>query len=75
MKKGFKIFNMKIGILLGPVDFLLSNASTNFSFSSGTVGVRKNDAFISFIEIMPKIPRYNGYFSFNFRTLLLKNID
>ena len=40
-KKGFSIFKMKAGILLGPVDFFTSKASINFSISPGTVGERK----------------------------------
>ena len=42
-KNCFNIFKMKTGIMLGPVDFLVSKASISFWTSPGIVGKKKKD--------------------------------
>ena len=46
---------MKTGMLLGPVDFLISKPSINFSISPGTVGERKKEALDGLTKGLPLI--------------------
>ena len=52
-KNCFNIFKMKTGILLGPVDFLVSKASISFWTTPGIVGERKKDELEGFINKFP----------------------
>ena len=49
-KNCFNIFKMKIGILLCPVDFLVSKASISFWTSPGIVGERKKFFLYHFLN-------------------------
>ena len=44
---------IKTGILLGPVDFFISNLSLIFSISPGTVGERKKEELNGLISNLP----------------------
>ena len=49
--KLLEMFNMLIGILLGPKDFLMSNASTMSNNSCGVEGVKKDVLFTFMLSI------------------------